>query len=150
MFLFLVAYIVSKDMTNTSKFLYSFLAVLLVSVTVFFLWPTVYPRDLFPLPTTLDPWTANFFSHLRNVDAPSNCLPSLHVSISYLAAFIYFDEQREKLPFFMTWATLVALSTLTTKQHYFADVVTGVGLALITYFFLRGRVKPPVSAQTRS
>ena len=141
MILFFSAYIICKDMANASKYLYSFIALLIPSVAIFFLWPTTYPRYLFPLPPTLDPWTTKFFDALRNVDAPSNCLPSLHVSISYLSAFVYLDEQKEKFPLFFGWATLIALSTLTTKQHYVADVVTGLGLAITIYFIFRYLVR---------
>jgi membrane-associated phospholipid phosphatase len=141
MILFPAAYLVSNSMTVLSRYLYSFLFVLLISVAIFLFWPTIYPRDLFPLPPTLDTWTAKTFNHLRNVDTPANCLPSLHVSMSYLAAFIYLDHQREKFAFFFTWATLVALSTLTTKQHYLADVVTGFALAMTAYFIFHRLVK---------
>lgn len=141
LFLFLFAYGFCKDMASASRYLYSFLAVLIVSVVVFFFWPTVYPRDLFPLPQVLDPYTAKVFNHLRSVDAPSNCLPSLHVSVSYLSAFIYLDKQREKFPFFLGWATLVSLSTLTTKQHYIADVLTGLALAILVHFIFRRLLK---------
>jgi membrane-associated phospholipid phosphatase len=133
-FLFVCAYIVSKDMANLSKYLYSFLCILIFCVGIFFIWPTVYPRGLYPLSPSLDPWTQHMFTQLREVDSPANCFPSLHVSVSYISAFIFIDEQREKFPYFLLWATLVALSTLTTKQHYLADVLSGTALAMTAYF----------------
>jgi membrane-associated phospholipid phosphatase len=141
MFLFICAYIVSKDMANLTKYLYSFLCILIFSVGIFVIWPTVYPRGLYPLSPTLDPWTAHMFTQLREVDSPANCFPSLHVSVSYISAFIFIDEQREKFPYFLLWATLVALSTLTTKQHYLADVLSGTALAMAAYFIFHRVLK---------
>jgi membrane-associated phospholipid phosphatase len=34
---------------------------------------------------------------------------------------------------FFIWSTLIALSTLTTKQHYVADIVSGLLLAVVFY-----------------
>jgi membrane-associated phospholipid phosphatase len=141
MFLFFSVYILSKDLVNANKYLYSFLALQIVSVTVFFLWPTTYPRDLFPLPASLDPWTTAIFQNLRTSDTPRNCMPSLHVSSCYLSSFVYLDEQRGKFPFFFGWATLIALSTLTTKQHYIIDVLTGLSLAIVVYIIFHRIVK---------
>jgi membrane-associated phospholipid phosphatase len=133
MFLFFSVYGFSRDVVNANKYLYSFLALQIISVTIFFLWPTTYPRDQFPLPSTLGPWTYHVFHNLRDVDAASNCLPSLHVSSCYLSSFLYLDEQRGKFPIFFAWATAIAISTLTTKQHYLIDVVAGLGLAIFVY-----------------
>jgi membrane-associated phospholipid phosphatase len=133
MFLFFTVYGFSRDLANANKYLYSFLALQIVSVTIFYLWPTTYPRDLFPLPPDLGPWTHHVFQNLRDVDAPSNCLPSLHVSSCYLSSFMYLDEQRGKFPVFFAWATAIAISTLTTKQHYIVDVVAGFASAVLMY-----------------
>lgn len=141
MFLFFSVYILSKDLVNANKYLYSFLALQITSVAIFFLWPTTYPRELFPLPADLDTWTSHIFGNLRGVDTPSNCLPSLHVSSVYLSSFVYLDEQKEKFPFFFAWATAIALSTLTTKQHYIVDVVGGLGIALLMYLIFHRVVK---------
>ena len=141
MFLFFSVYILSKDLVNANKYLYSFLALQIVSVSIFLIWPTTYPRELYPLPIDLDPWTNHIFSNLRGVDAPSNCLPSLHVSSCYLSAFVYLDEQKKKFPFFFLWATAIALSTLTTKQHYIVDVVAGFLIALTMYLIFHRCVK---------
>jgi membrane-associated phospholipid phosphatase len=141
MFLFFSVYIICKDLVNANKYLYSFLTLQITSVAIFMLWPTTYPRDLYPLPAGLDSWTAAIFNNLRNSDTPGNCLPSLHVSSVYLSSFLYLDEQREKFTFFFGWATLIAISTLTTKQHYILDVVTGLGMAILMYFIFHRVVK---------
>jgi membrane-associated phospholipid phosphatase len=105
-----------------------------VSVLIFFIWPTVYPREQFPLPQDLNALTYYVFNYLRHADAPTNCCPSLHVSSVYLTSFLYLDEQRGKFPFFFGWGTLIALSTLTTKQHYLIDVVAGLMMAIVVWW----------------
>lgn len=131
---FSVIYIICRDMENVNKYLYSFFSVQFLSCLVFFLWPTVYPRELFPVPENTHPFLDAIWTWLRTQDAPTNCFPSLHVSTVYLSAFIFRDEQREKFPFFFTWGTLIAFSTLPTKQHYIADVVAGWVLAVAAYY----------------
>ncbi len=131
---FLVVYATCKDMVNLNKYFYSFLALQTVSVLIFWIWPTTYPRDLFPLPSSLDAITYFAFSTLRETDTPANCCPSLHVSSVYLSSFIFLDDQRKKFPFFFIWGTAIAISTLTTKQHYLIDVIFGFIMALVTYW----------------
>src|SRR6185437_1308594 len=46
--LFFTVYGFSRDIVNANKYLYSFLALQVVSVVIFFIWPTVYPRGDFP------------------------------------------------------------------------------------------------------
>jgi membrane-associated phospholipid phosphatase len=127
-------YALTRDYVNLNKYWYSFVALQLVSVAIFWIWPTTYPRDGFPLTTDLNSWTYYAFSSLRETDTPANCCPSLHVSSVYLSTFIFLDEQKKKFPFFFVWGTLIALSTLTTKQHYLIDVVTGFIMAVIFYW----------------
>lgn len=131
---FAVVYVTCKDMVNLNKYFYSFLVLQLTSVLIFFVWPTTYPRELFPLPDDLNAFTYYAFSTLRMTDTPANCCPSLHVSSVYLSAFIFLDDQRKKFPFFFIWGTAIALSTLTTKQHYLIDVVMGFLMAVSTYW----------------
>jgi len=71
-------------------------------------------------------------------DAQYNCFPSLHVAQCYLAALTCWRVHRGVGAATITWATLVALSTLFTKQHYVVDVIGGGALAGIAYLiFLR-------------
>ncbi len=131
---FPAVYLTCRDLTNLNKYFYSFLFLQTISVIIFWIWPTTYPRDLFPLPDDLGSLTHFVFSTLRATDAPSNCCPSLHVSSVYLSAFIFLDDQRAKFPFFFIWGTANACSTMTTKQHYIIDLMTGFLMAIGTYW----------------
>jgi membrane-associated phospholipid phosphatase len=132
-FFFTTVYLVVRDMENLNKYLYSFFFTQAFSCFIFLLWPTIYPRDLYPIPADTNSVVATVFQMLRTGDAATNCFPSLHVSTVYLSAYIFLDEQREKLPFFLTWATFIALSTLPTKQHYVVDITAGFALSVVAY-----------------
>ena len=91
---FIVIYLLCKDMVNLNKYFYSFLSLQIVSAFLFWVWPTTYPRDSFPLPADLNAFTTFAFTQLRQADTPANCCPSLHVSSVYLSSFVFLDEQR--------------------------------------------------------
>jgi membrane-associated phospholipid phosphatase len=133
-YLFVAVYLTCKNRENINRFVYAFLCQQVISTIIFWAWPTTYPRELFPLPDTLDPATHLIFTILRFGDSPANCCPSLHVSSVYLSSFMFLKEQRGKFPFFFLWATSVAITTLTTKQHYLVDVVVGLFSALFFYW----------------
>ncbi len=132
---FAVAYLLCHGRLNLNRVVYSLVALQLLSVSIFMLWPTTYPRDFYPLPDNLNPIVQWVFTHLRQGDAPTNCCPSLHVSSVFLCGMVFMNEQRKLLAPFMIWATLIGLSTLTTKQHYVVDVVTGLAMALLFHWF---------------
>ena len=131
---FAFIYWLCRETRNLNKYFYSFMALQIVSSIIFILWPTTYPRDSYPLPVDLNALTQFGFSTLRSADSAANCCPSLHVSSVYLCSFIFLDEQRAKFPFVFLYGTLITLSTLTTKQHYLVDVVTGFLIAVVFYW----------------
>jgi membrane-associated phospholipid phosphatase len=133
-FLFAAVVILCKDLANLNKYLYSFFALQTVCVAIFWIWPTTYPRGNFPLPDDLNSLTYFVFDSLRKTDTPANCCPSLHVSSVYLSSFVFLDEQKKKFPFFFIWGTLIAASTMTTKQHYIIDVIVGFIMAVLMYW----------------
>ncbi len=132
---FLVVYYHIENLDTANKYLYALAALSAISALIFIVFPTTYPRHLFPLPGDLDPFTAFSFRILRESDNPTNCSPSLHVSSVFLSAFLFINEQKKKLANFLFWGVLIALSTLTTKQHYLADVVSGIALSLAVYLY---------------
>jgi len=132
-----VIYCSYRDTLNLNKAVYAVFSLLVTCVLVFWLWPTTISREMFPPPENLDPVTALVFTTLRRVDSPANCFPSFHVGSVFLACFILCNESRRKFLFFLAWATAISLSTLTVKQHYLVDVVSGFSLAIIFYFVFR-------------
>lgn len=140
-FFFIAVFFVCKDMENVNKYFYSFLAVQTFSCLIFFFFPTIFPRDLFPVPEGTHPIIDGIWFWLRSADAATNCFPSLHVSTVYLSAYIFLDEQREKFPLFFAWGMAIALSTLPTKQHYFVDIVAGWLLSVLAYWFFHRKIR---------
>ncbi len=138
---FTVVYLTCRDPENINKYVYSFFATQFFSCVIFFFWPTTYPRDQYPIPADTHPFLMAIWNWLRTTDAATNCFPSLHVSTVYLSAYIFLDEQREKFPFFFIWGTLIAFSTLPTKQHYAADVVAGWCLSIAAYWLFHRKIQ---------
>lgn len=141
-------YAMSRDEVNANRFVYAFTALQLVSLCIFMLWPTTYPRAQFPLPPDLDAPTRSLLTFLRGIDTPANCCPSLHVASIYLPVFFFRAEYRRMSPILWAGATAISLSTLTTKQHYAIDVAGGLVLAVVLYWFFN-RVVRYRSAQAR-
>ena len=145
---FPAAYVTSHQVNNANKYVYAVMTLQLISVLIFCFWPTTYPRGLYPLPEGLSDLTRKIFTTLRIADTPASCAPSLHVSSCYLSSFIFLNEQTEKFIFFFIWATAVAFSTLTTKQHYLIDVITGFGMAVLIYAIFYKWIKYGDSSQS--
>jgi hypothetical protein len=75
---------------------------------------------------------------LYAADPPYNCFPSLHVAHSFVSALACYRVHRALGRGAVVGASLVAASTLFSKQHYVLDVVAGTLLAALAYtLFLR-------------
>ena len=98
-------------------------------VLIFLFFPTEYYWDR---STHDDFFSINIFQLLKSVDTDYNACPSLHVGLSYAGSFVYF-AYKKYTPFmiFFIWGTLVSVSTLTIKQHFFVDVLFGTFLSLL-------------------
>jgi len=124
-----VAFFLLKEKNNMNKIYYSQIMMLLFAMFIFTLLPTVYPRP----EVQYNGFTGQFVKLLHSLDSPCNALPSLHVGVTFLAGFGFINEQKKLLPLFMLWAIFISISTLTLKQHYFLDVVSGFVMALAFY-----------------
>jgi len=151
-FFFAMIYLSVKDLALLNRYFYSLFSLQTLSVLIFLIWPTTYPRDLFPLPESLDKMTYLAFSSLRQTDTPANCCPSLHVSATLLTALLYRDDQQNKNSWKMRgvwiWASLICASTLTTKQHYLADLLAGAALSVVVFWFFH-RIIPYPGAEPK-
>lgn len=118
------------------RVVWMYLSTWLTAFAVFLLFPTAAPLHA---KVTGGDFTDLLMRGLYDSDVPYNCFPSLHVAQCYLAASCCHKVHRRTGLVAFVWATLVALSTLYTKQHYVADVFAGAALAFgISHLFLRG------------
>lgn len=118
-----------KERENMNRIYYSQLMMLFFFMLVFILFPTIYPRPV----VEYSGFAGQSVQLLHSLDTPCNAFPSLHVAITFLAGYGFIKEQKKLLPFFMLWAILISVSTLTVKQHYFLDVMGGFIMSLIFY-----------------
>jgi len=110
-----------------SRLVYAISLASLLAFCVFLIYPTEFPRRV----TVEDGGSVFAFRFLYSIDSAANCFPSLHVALAWLCALCLRDERKKAGALAMVWAALISISTLTTKQHYFVDLVGGGGLALL-------------------
>ncbi len=78
--------------------------------------------------------SSSILSWVYSVDKPFNAFPSLHTSMSTLLALLWWRTGSRIEPIIALWAALIIASTLLTKQHYIADVLGGIAVALVSYY----------------
>ena len=111
---------------------------------IHFIAPAIYPHEAFAV-TNAHEYLVDL---TRKIDGPANTFPSGHVAFSWL---MYLSVRKSKFAnnydyvsrTFLLWAIGISLSTLAIKQHFVADVVSGVVTAFISFhlaaLFLRGK-----------
>jgi membrane-associated phospholipid phosphatase len=89
------------------------------------------------------PWSENLAAFQKAFHGslglkPYACLPSMHVALSVFPALLSlsFSKSAGLKLFSIGCAVLIAISTLTFKEHYILDVVAGAALAFIFYWVL--------------
>ncbi|MCB0405439.1 MAG: phosphatase PAP2 family protein [Bdellovibrionales bacterium] len=94
----------------------------------FYLMPTTYPRPDYP--TVSSALVNGAMWLVAAADSPANCFPSQHVALTSICAW----SMRRRGPilhtFYWLWALAIFTSTLTTKQHYFYDILGGLVIAV--------------------
>jgi membrane-associated phospholipid phosphatase len=125
----------------------AYLFAMIVSYVVFVLFPTTGPRPAYVAGEGFAAWALR---GVYTLDAPSNCFPSLHVAYAFVAAFACFRIHRGTGVAAAGWATLIAISTVYTKQHYVVDAIGGAFVASVAYAcFLRGYPRAAVADADR-
>jgi len=132
--LFVAVFFKERCPDTLSRYMLATLAVNFASNLIFVTFPTAIDRSAFVFPGANAGASAALLAWIQSWDQPVNCLPSLHVCTSFLSALVLWRRDRTWFPPALLWALAIAISTMTTKQHLFIDVVTGVGLACLGYW----------------
>jgi membrane-associated phospholipid phosphatase len=103
----------------------------LIGFITFAAWPLNMRRPEF----TGNSFGESIMRAVFAIDHSANCFPSFHTFFALLGALVIKNRSKSffqsALAFFL--ASAVMISTITTGQHYFIDLIGGTGLALINY-----------------
>jgi membrane-associated phospholipid phosphatase len=95
-----------------------------ISYACFFLLQSYVAR---PNIAGTDPFSA-MVRAVYAIDRPYNDFPSLHTSLSTIAAMHWWRIDRRAGIAAAAWTALIVMSTVLIKQHYLADVAGGLAL----------------------
>ncbi len=128
--------LVLRQEAQIYRTLLAYLMVWIVGYVCFLTYPTILPRPTEELiGSGFSAWCLRL---VYSADSPRIDLPSLHVAHAFVSALTCYRVDLGVGIAAGLWAALIAASTLFTKQHYVADVISGVALAGVAYVvFLR-------------
>lgn len=109
----------------------AYATVILVCTLCFLLFPVTIQPTSVPV-IDLSTWV---ISLIRGGDVSNNCFPSSHCAMALLSTLLLFRKGRLYGTLGLICTLGIAWSTMTTKQHYFADVVGGFTVALASYIY---------------
>lgn len=108
----------------------------------------------YPRPVLSPPYpdlSTRFMAWVQQIDRPGNVFPSLHVAQTSTLAFLLCYDRPRLGRLTVVMGAILALSTLTTKQHFIADVVSGYALVFVACAVaMRGWRRAPARADDTS
>lgn len=115
---------------------FNFLTLLFAQLICFFVMPVRTPPEWrnYDHEASL---STRFLRVVHGFDAPTNCFPSMHVSVATLTALHLANNLQPSLGGWellcYAFPVLIGLSALFTKQHYLIDLPTGAVLGYSCY-----------------
>jgi membrane-associated phospholipid phosphatase len=91
-----------------------------------------FVRAEYPRPLLVAPYpdaSSSFLAWVHAIDPPGNVFPSLHVAHTSVLAFLLYRDRPRLGAVTIGLAAVLAVSTLTTKQHFITDVIAGYAMA---------------------
>lgn len=113
-----------------------------ISITCFSLFPLKFSMNRPELHGFFGMW----FDILMGFDKPFNQAPSLHIVLLVILWDFYRRHSKGHLKYFVDfWSILIGISVLTTWQHHFIDIPTGVIVGAICLWLFPISVQSPFS-----
>ncbi|MCW8928765.1 MAG: phosphatase PAP2/dual specificity phosphatase family protein [Gammaproteobacteria bacterium] len=121
--LYVLSFFVCSNQFELKKHALRLLTAQVIAVTCFILFPLGFS---FTRPETTG-LIGLFFTTLSQFDQPYNQAPSLHITLLVILWSLYTQHIPKKLVgLFHFWCLLIGVSVLTTYQHHFFDIPTGL------------------------
>ncbi|MES2964435.1 MAG: phosphatase PAP2 family protein [Bdellovibrionota bacterium] len=133
--LLVLPYFVTDDEDVLNQMIYSFSTAAGMSALFFLFFPTNLPRELYPTAAAGDFMSVLALDVIRLIDSSVNCFPSMHVTLTTIAAMTLMRASRRWAWIAIPWSLAIFYSTVATKQHYALDVIGGIFFGLGFFFF---------------
>jgi membrane-associated phospholipid phosphatase len=118
-----------RDARHFVMMAFSFIVLLLAQLLIFYLFPVETPRHWRSI-NTGESLSERFLLFVQRFDGPTNCFPSMHVSVAMMTAL---HAASTLGPMAYAFPALIAVSCVFTKQHYMIDLVFGALLGWGVY-----------------
>jgi len=136
--LFLITILWLSEKERFLSFSRMMFGVLFLCGLFFYGFPTIYPRPDYAL-FAADSLAEAAMRFIAVADSPRNCFPSMHVGLTAVATWSLRRRGPWTFSLFGLWSLAIFVSTLTTKQHYFIDIIGGfvvmLFVATLEYYF---------------
>jgi hypothetical protein len=123
-FVFAIAILALSRKDEFHSFARLMFGILIICGAFFYFYPTTYPRP--PYPDHQHWFVESVMNFVANADTPRNCFPSMHVALTAGATWALRVKGPKIFLLFTLWSLAVFASTLSTKQHYFLDILGGL------------------------
>lgn len=118
-----LAFFLCHNTAQQNRYIAQLLLAQAIAVTCFLLFPLQFS---WPKPPT-EGLFGSLFQSLAAFDAPYNQAPSLHIILTLIVGrFYWYRLSKGWRACWLVWCILIGLSVLTTWQHHFIDVPTGL------------------------
>lgn len=127
------AFFCCQNRAQIHRLLQQLLLAQAIAVVCFIGYPLTFTWEK-PLTNGL---TGRLFSALAGFDQPYNQAPSLHIILTMVIGRVYWYRFATwARPLWLSWLLLIAVSVLTTYQHHFIDIPTGVLVGCLVLWLL--------------
>ena len=129
--LYALGFFLCRDAGELARYVTQLLAAQLIATLFFIAFPLQMSWDK----PAVSGFSGFLFSSLAAFDLPFNQAPSLHIILCVVVGAFYLRKARAFLlkAALIAWFALIGLSVLTTYQHHFIDIPTGLAAG---YFVL--------------
>lgn len=144
---FLIPFLSVRDRQFFKLMAYAYTTVMVLCYTIFFVFPVTMDRPALEV-VDFSTWALQKF---YNNDPPVNCFPSMHVAMAMLASLTLYEISRRQGIFCLALTLVIGASTVLTKQHYVADVLVAIVIAVLAYYaYFRQKITDLLSARLES
>lgn len=123
---FVLTLVATSNRRTFHRMLLAMALVGLAATLAHILIPATYPRPVLSAPYA--DFGERFMAFVQRIDPPSNVFPSLHVAHSTALSLMLLRDRPRAGRVALAMTFVLTLSTLTTKQHFLADLVSGGAL----------------------